>query len=75
MDERLFRRVDKFDGMNGTWKEWSFQFKTQVGAASRFARDKFDEIQKAAGDPDWDTIFVADKDEIADKLGWSCTVR
>ena len=28
LDERHFRRVEKFDGAEGKWKEWSFLFKT-----------------------------------------------
>ena len=35
LDERYFRRVEKFDGKEGTWKEWSFQFKTQVGGCEQ----------------------------------------
>ena len=69
MDERFFRRVEKFDGEEGAWKEWSFQFKTQVGVASKFTRDKLDEIQKAGGEVDFDSVFVEDKEEIVDKLG------
>ena len=69
LDERYFRRVEKFDGKEGTWKEWSFQFKTQVGAASKMARDRLDEIQKAGDEPDWDSLFIDDKQEVVDKLG------
>ena len=69
LDERHFRRVEKFDGKEGMWKEWSFQFKTQVGAASRYTRNKLDEIQKEGTDPDLDGIFVDDNADMVDKLG------
>ena len=61
--------MEKFDGKEGTWKEWSFQFKTQVGAASRYTRNKLDEIQKEGTDPDFGGIFVDDDVNIVDKLG------
>ena len=69
LDERHFRRVEKFDGKEGMWKEWGFQFKTQVGAASRYTRNKLDEIQKEGTDPDLDGIFVDDNADMVDKLG------
>ena len=68
LDETHFRRVDKFDGKDGTWREWSFQFNTQVGAASTLARSKLDEIQKAGDNPDWDTIFFDDNVDTINKL-------
>ena len=42
---------------------------TQVGAASKLARDKLDEIQKAGNEPDWDSIFMDETEEVVDKLG------
>ena len=69
LDERFFRRVEKFDGAEGRWKEWSFQFKTQLGAASKLTKDRLDDIQKAGVDPDWDSIFVEDDESSVDKLG------
>ena len=69
LDERFFRRVDKFDCKDGTWKEWSSQFKTQVGVASKFTRDKLDVIQKASVNPYFDSLFVEDEEEIVDKFG------
>ena len=44
VDERHFRRMDKFDGKN--WKEFSFQFKTSVGSVNTTMRGYLDEIQK-----------------------------
>ena len=59
LDERHFRRVEKFDGAEGKWKEWSFLFKTQVGAANKMARNLLDEVQKMKSEePDMDTAFV-----------------
>ena len=31
LDERHFRRIDKFEGAESKWKEWSFQMKTAIG--------------------------------------------
>ena len=69
LDGGYFQRVDKFNGKEGTCQEWSFQFKTQVGAASKFTRDKLDEIQKADAEPDYEDIFLKDTEEMADKFG------
>jgi hypothetical protein len=30
LDERHFRRIDKFDGVESKWKEWAFQMKTAI---------------------------------------------
>jgi len=40
-----------------------------VGAASRYTRNKLDEIQKEGTDPDLDGIFVDDNADMVDKLG------
>jgi hypothetical protein len=71
LDERHFRRVEKYDGNEAKWKEWSFTFKTQVGAANKTARNLLDEVQKMKSeDPDVETLFVdmVDKDMV-DKIG------
>ena len=61
LDERYFRRVDKFNGQN--WKEFSFQFRTAVGSAAGKVRTALDEILKAGKDPDVTLLFV-------DVAGW-----
>ena len=61
LDERYFRRVDKFNGQN--WKEFSFQFRTAVGSAVGKVRSALDEILKAGKDPDVTLLFV-------DIAGW-----
>jgi hypothetical protein len=67
LDERFFRRVDKFDGTSkGNWREFAFQFKTAVGMANPKARGYLEEIQKAGKDVDFKEIFagaVDDEDE------------
>ena len=69
LDERSFRRVEKFDGADGKWKEWSFLFKTQVGAANKMARNLLDEVQKMKSEePDMDTAFVS-------RTWWTRSVR
>ena len=68
LDERHFRRVDKYGGGSG-WKEFSFQFRTAVGAASSKVREVLDEILKAGKDPVWDGIFTEWADEEINKAG------
>ena len=51
LDERYFRRVDKFEGCQSHWKEWSFLFKTQVGSANNDIRNRLDEIQLGGKSP------------------------
>ena len=58
LDERYFRRTDKYNGGTG-WKEFSFQFRTAAGAASDQIRMVLDEIIKGGKDPDWDMIFAS----------------
>ena len=57
LDERHFRRVDKYGGGPG-WKDFAFQFRTAVGAASSKIRAILDDIIKSGKDPGWDAIFV-----------------
>ena len=57
LDERHFRRMDKFDGVDAKWKEWTFVFKTQIGMVNPTAREYLEEIQKHPKDPDWEDIF------------------
>ena len=68
LDERYFRRVDKFDG-KGSWREFSFQFKTAVGMVNPKARDQLDEIQKAGKGVDMDSIFVEEEEAQTSKVG------
>ena len=68
LDERHFRRVDKFDG-KGNWREFSFQFKTAVGMVNPRARELLDEIQKAGKSADMDAIFLEDAEEQVGKMG------
>ena len=46
LDERHFRRMDKFSGDPIKWREWAFQFKTAVGAVNNKTREFLEEIQK-----------------------------
>ena len=55
LDERHFRRVDKFNGQN--WKEFSFQFRTAVGAANSRVKRALEEVIRAGKDPDVQLIF------------------
>ena len=69
LDERHFRRMDKFEGVESKWKEWAFQLKTQVGAISRPTRELLDNIQNKGNDPDWDNIFFEHNDDEVKKMG------
>ena len=69
LDERYFRRVDKFEGCQSHWKEWSFLFKTQVDSANNDIRNRLDEIQLGGKSPQWDDIFSDDPQEQVDRWG------
>ena len=74
LDERFFRRVDKFDGSAKlNWREFAFQFKTAVGMANPKARSYLEEIQKAGKDVDFHQIFseaLGDDDKLqVEKVG------
>ena len=68
LDERHFRRVDKFGGGTG-WKEFSFQIRTAAGAAHSKVREGMDEIVKAGKDPTYDVIFDDWSDEDVLRVG------
>ncbi len=58
LDEKYFRRVDKFDGQGKhSWREFSFQFKTAVGMANPKARSFLEEIQKGGKEVNFNDIF------------------
>jgi hypothetical protein len=58
LDERFFRRVEKYDGSGKTnWREFAFQFKVAVGMANPKARAYLEEIQKAGKDVDFEKVF------------------
>ena len=69
LDERHFRRMDKFEGVESTWKEWAFQLKTQVGAVNRPTRELLENIQKQGKDPDWDQLFFEQAGAQVQKMG------
>jgi hypothetical protein len=58
LDERYFRRVEKFDGTaKSNWREFAFQFKVAVGMANPKARSYLEEIQKAGKHVDFQEVF------------------
>ena len=76
LDGRHFRRVEKYDGTVGKWKEWSFRFKTQVGAANKTARNLLDEVQKMkAEDSDIEISFMDYDQDMVVKIVRSCVAR
>jgi hypothetical protein len=63
LDERYFRRMDKFDGVKGSWREFAFQFKVAVGMVNPKARTLLEEIQKAGKGVDFDMVFMDETNE------------
>ena len=51
LDEKLFRRVDKFSGSDQAWQDWSFKFRAVVRGASGDALAVMSWAEKATGDP------------------------
>lgn len=43
LDERCFRRLDRFSNKNGDWKEWCFHFLTVIGECNSEFAEFFDE--------------------------------
>ena len=68
MDERHFRRIDKFDGAESKWKEWSFQMKTAIATINPKVRGLLEEIQKDPKEVDWDLMFGTLNDEQVDQM-------
>jgi hypothetical protein len=59
LDERYFRRVEKFDGTGkNNWREFSFQFKVAVGMCNPKARMYLEEIQKVGKEVNFEVIFA-----------------
>jgi hypothetical protein len=66
LDERFFRRVEKFDGSGkSNWREFAFQFKVAVGMVNPRARRILEDIQKKGKDVDFTEVFNGD-DETED---------
>ena len=69
MDERHFRRIDKFDGAESKWKEWSFQMKTTIATINPGVRGLLEEIQKDPKEVDWDLMFGNLNDQQVEQMG------
>jgi hypothetical protein len=68
LDERHFRRIEKFAGDDKSWKEWNFQMKAAVRGADRLASEMMDFVEKSDDElteGDIETRFV---DEPHEKL-------
>ena len=68
LDEKHFRRVDKFSSVTG-WKEFAFQLRTAMETADEAVREILDEITKAAKDLDWLHLLASLADAEEKKLG------
>ena len=69
LDERHFRRIDKFDGAESKWKEWSFQMKTAIATVNPKVRTLLEEIQKDPKGVDWDLMFGTLNDQQVEQMG------
>ncbi len=68
MDERHFRRIDKFDGAESKWKKRSFPMKTAIATINPRKRGLFEEIQQAPQEVDWDLMFGNLNDEQVEQM-------
>ena len=50
LDERQFRRVEKFAGTESTWKDWCFQLKAAIRGVSRETLELMSWVERAATD-------------------------
>ena len=69
LDERFFRRVDKYGGEEKAWREWSFAFKSAVGMANVKLLKIIAEIEKCEDEPVWEDIFLEVTAEESDRCG------
>jgi hypothetical protein len=69
LDERFFRRMDKFSGDEKAWKDWSFQLKAAVRGADKLAAEVMSYVEKEKGtdelgEEDVENHFVDEGDNI-----------
>ena len=64
LDERYFRRVEKFAGEERAWREFSFSFRTAVGMGSMKARQVLEELEREDEEPsEWEAYGDAHGEE------------
>jgi hypothetical protein len=64
MDERYFRRIEKFNGDEKMWKEWHFQMRAAVRSTDKDTADILDYVEKHQ-----DTTMGDLEDKYTDDLG------
>ena len=69
LDERYFRRVEKFTGEERGWREWSFSFRTAVGMGSVKARNALELLEKTVDDIEGNMVDLDMEAEECEKLG------
>ena len=69
LDERFFRRVDKYGGEEKGWREWSFAFKSAVGMANVKILKVIAEIEKCVDEPVWEDVLLEVTEEESDRCG------
>ena len=69
IDERYFRRVEKYGGEEKGWKEWSFSFKAAVGMANPKVQKVLTECERHVEEPAWDELTMDLTAEETDRRG------
>ena len=69
LDERHFRRMEKYNGEAGKFREWTFQLMTAVGGVNPGVRTVMDLVQRNQKEPDWDEVFADMSEEDVKKYG------
>jgi hypothetical protein len=69
LDERHFRRVDKFDGTEKQWKDWCFQLKAAVRATDRTVMKIMEHVEREKEDMSAEDLDVHFVDDGAERLG------
>ena len=68
LDERYFRRLEKYSGEERAWRGWSFSFRSAAGMGSTKVRQVLEEIEREDDEPDdWDAFVDANGEE--ERLG------
>ena len=69
LDERFFRRVEKYGGDEKSWREWSFSFKSAVGMANVKVLKLIGEIERCVDEPVWEDVLLELTAEESDRFG------
>jgi hypothetical protein len=68
LDERHFRRVDKFSGDEKAWRDWHFQMRAAIRGADRQAAEILEYVEKNADATAGDVEDRFNDDDVDDKI-------